>query len=398
VSTGSSRTKTPSTSSGGPVPAPGGLAGTAATAGGHRGVHSEAGALAGEHPGRSRNPVIKVEDLAWLEFEKPDLERAERFLADFGLVVADRTPDTLVLRGRWSSVACLVVRRGTTSRFVGPAFRAGAREDLDRLARAAGGTVSAHRGGQAVQLTDPSGFSVRVVHGVQESPAMPDREPMPFNFGCEPQRVNSTQRPVRRAAQVQRLGHVALGTTRFRAALDWYLEHLGLIVSDFLYLDGQRERGPAMAFIRCDRGSVPTDHHTLAMALMPHTGLLHSAYQLTDLDEVAASGEFLRDRGYGHAWGIGRHIQGSQIFDYWHDPDRLMFEHYADGDLFDASMEPGWAPLSVSGLAQWGPRATARFTGAKDPRTVLEAIKALWEKGNEVDLAAIRALVKAMGS
>ena len=95
-----------------------------------------------------------------------------------------------------------------------------------------------------------------------------------------------------------------------------------------------------MAFIRCDLGSVPADHHTLAMALQPHTGYVHSAYQLTDLDEVAASGEYLRERGYRHAWGLGRHIQGSQIFDYWRDPDRAMFEHYTDGDVFDAAMDP----------------------------------------------------------
>ena len=45
----------------------------------HRNLHAEGGALPGEHPGRSRNPVIKVVDLAWLEFEKPDLTRAEAF-------------------------------------------------------------------------------------------------------------------------------------------------------------------------------------------------------------------------------------------------------------------------------------------------------------------------------
>ena len=59
----------------------------------HRSLHSEAGALPGELPGRSRNPLIKVAGLAWLEFEKPDLEAAERFLADFGFTVADRMPD-----------------------------------------------------------------------------------------------------------------------------------------------------------------------------------------------------------------------------------------------------------------------------------------------------------------
>ena len=364
----------------------------------HRALHSAAGGRPGEHPGRSRNPLVKAVGLAWLEFEKPDLDRAERFLTDFGFTVADRMPDTLVLRGRLAGMPCLAVRRGPRPRFAGAAFQAAARDDLDRLARGAGGTVTGHWGGHVVALRDPSGIPVRVVHGIPELPALPGRPPLPLNFGPAPMRVNATQRPALRAAQIERLGHVVLGTTRFRAALDWYLDTLGLIVSDFLYLDGQRERGPVMAFIRCDQGSIPADHHTLAMLLAPRTGYVHSAYQLTDLDEVAAGGEYLHGRGYRHAWGIGRHIQGSQIFDYWRDTDRLMFEHYADGDVFDSAIEPGWAPLSVSGLAQWGPRATAEFTGARDPATVVAAIKALRDKGNEIDLAALRGLIKAMRS
>src|SRR5271157_73166 len=264
----------------------------------HRSIHSETGARSGEHPGRSGNPLVKVAGLAWLEFEKPDLDRAERFYTDFGFTVADRTPETVLLRGRQAGAGCLVVRRGPQARFAGPAFAAAAREDLDRLARGTGGTVTAHRGGHTVLLRDPSGIPVRVVHGVPDLPALPERAPLPLNFGTGPTRANATQRPARRPAEIQKLGHVVLGTTRFQAALDWYLDTLGLIVSDFLYLDGQRDRGPAMAFIRCDLGSVPADHHTLAMALMPHTGYLHSAYQLTDLDEVAASGEYLREQGY----------------------------------------------------------------------------------------------------
>jgi catechol 2,3-dioxygenase-like lactoylglutathione lyase family enzyme len=364
----------------------------------HRSLHSGAAAVRGEHPGRSRDPVVKVAGLAWLEFEKPDLEEAERFATDFGFTVAGRTPEELVLRGRQGAAPCLVVRRGRTPRFAGAAFQAAARADLGRLARSTGGTVTPHRGGHAVRLTDPSGIPVTVSYGVPELPALPERAPLPLNFGTSAARVNAAQRLERRPAEIERLGHVVLGTTRFRAALDWYLDTLGLIVSDFLHLDGQRERGPVMAFIRCDQGSVPTDHHTLAMLLAPQTGYVHSAYQLTDLDEVAASGQYLRDRGYRHSWGIGRHIQGSQIFDYWRDPDKLMFEHYADGDVFDCTEPAGWAPLSVSGLSQWGPRATAEFTGARDPGTVLAAIRALRDKGNDIDLACLRGLVKAMSS
>src|SRR3984957_9982169 len=143
----------------------------------HRSLHSETGARPGEHSGRSGNPLVKLAGLAWLEFEKPDLDRAERFYADFGFTVADRTPDTLLLRGRQAAAACLVIRRGPRPRFVGPAFAAAARDDLDRIARGTGTTVTAHRGGHAVLLHDPSGFPVRVVHGVPALLALPGRAP-----------------------------------------------------------------------------------------------------------------------------------------------------------------------------------------------------------------------------
>ena len=178
----------------------------------HRSLHSETGGLRGEHPGRSGNPLVKVAGLAWLEFEKPDLDRAERFGTDFGFTVADRTPDTLLLRGRQADAACLVVRRGPRPRFVGPAFQAAARDDLDRLARGMDGTVTAHWGGHTVRLRDPSGYPVRVVHGVPDLPALPGRAPLPLNFGSGPARVNATQRPARRpggdpAAGARGAGH-----------------------------------------------------------------------------------------------------------------------------------------------------------------------------------------------
>jgi uncharacterized membrane protein YphA (DoxX/SURF4 family) len=91
---------------------------------------------------------------------------------------------------------------------------------------------------------------------------------------------------------VQRLGHLVMQTPHFLRSLNWYLDTLGLIVSDFQYVPGQRDRGPALAFIRCDRGTVPSDHHTLALSLGPATGYMHSAYQVTDLDAVAAGGEY----------------------------------------------------------------------------------------------------------
>ncbi len=365
----------------------------------HRHLHSEQGALRGEHPGRSGNPVIKVADIAWLEFDKPDLTRAEAFARAFGFQTARHDPDELHLRGTRAGGPCVLLRRGPRTRFTGVAFRACEEADMRRLADKHGAPVRAlpeNIGGLSVDLVDPSGMPVRVVAGVHELPELPGQPPHVFNFGDEVRRANIGQRPPRVPARVQRLGHLVVQSTKYLEALDWYLDNLGLIVSDFMYFPGQRDRGPTMSFIRCDRGSIPADHHTLAMALGPANRYVHSAYQVSDLDALAAGGEYLTDRGYFRSWGIGRHIQGSQIFDYWRDPDGFLVEHFADGDLFDNTLEPGWAPFTASGLAQWGPPATRDFLGTdlKSARHELVSMIAALRANNEFDVNRLVGLLK----
>src|SRR6201998_1203535 len=107
----------------------------------HTGLHSEQGGGPGEPPGRSANPVIKVHDVVWLEFEKPDLKKAEAFALAFGFSVALRTDDELHLRGRDAGARGVLITRGPRSRFIGPAFVAAEHSDLLRLADATGATV-----------------------------------------------------------------------------------------------------------------------------------------------------------------------------------------------------------------------------------------------------------------
>ncbi|MCR4512634.1 VOC family protein [Aeromicrobium sp. 50.2.37] len=370
----------------------------------HRDLHSEQGARRGEHRHRSFDPVIKVHDIAWLEFEKPDLAAAEVFARAFGFSVTHRSAHELNLRGALPGSPCVIIRKGEGSRFVGPAFRAAATTDLLRLADATGTKprrLPEHLGGLSVDVREPAGALVRVVADTIEHPALETQPVHTFNFGGTTDRANRTQRPPRAPAVVERLGHVVLQTTKYLASLDWYLDHLGLIVSDFLYFPGQRHRGPTMSFIRCDRGDTPADHHTLAMTLGPRNRYVHSAYQVADLDALAAGGEHLKDLGYHHSWGIGRHIQGSQIFDYWRDPDGFLVEHFSDGDMFDASLEPGWAEMTASGLAQWGPPATADFLGIAPGReSLLEALSmtTALREDNEFDLTRLLGLMKVARS
>ncbi|HZA09652.1 VOC family protein [Mycobacterium sp.] len=371
--------------------------------GAHNDLHSAQGAHKGEHPGRSPNPVIKVHDIAWLEFQKPDLVRAEAFARAFGFTTVLRTDDELQLRGTDPGAPCLIVRRGPRSRFVGTAFTA---QDEDDVLRLAGASRARTRplpdtiGGLTVDLVDPCGIPVHVVAGTRELDKLPAQPSHTFNFGHEVRRTNRTQRPPRQPARVQRLGHVVVQTTKYLEALNWYLDNLGMIVSDFLYFPGQRDRGPTMSFIRCDRGMTPADHHTLAMALGPCNRYVHSAYQVCDLDAMAAGGEYLTERGYYRSWGIGRHIQGSQIFDYWRDPDGFLVEHFSDGDMFDCTLEPGWAPFTASGLAQWGPPVTKDFLGTSprslphEARSIMTALR----DDNEFDFNRLIGLMKVASS
>lgn len=366
---------------------------------GHSGLHSEQGALRDEHPGRSRDPIIRVEDIAWLEFDKPDLVRAEAFARAFGFGVALRDPQELHLRGTKAGSPCVILRRGQRSRFTGLALRAADEVDVLRLADKTGARLQPlpeSMGGVAVQLTDPSGMAVKVVAGLDILPAQPEQTPQVRNTGIADARLNATVRPPRVPARVQRLGHVVLQSTRYLRTLNWYLDTFGMIVSDFLFFPGQRDRGPAMSFIRCDRGAIPADHHTLALALGPANRYVHSAYEVSDLDALAAGGEYLTERGYFRSWGIGRHIQGSQLFDYWRDPDGFLVEHYADGDMFDNTLEPGWAPFTASGLAQWGPPATKDFLDAS-PRAARHQVTSMLtalHADNEFDLNRLVGLLK----
>ena len=316
-------------------------------------------------PARHPNPTAKATSLAYLLFERPDLDQAERFLHDFGLLTVLKQGDDLYLRTMDSSPWCYRVRKGREARFVGMGFTVATRAELQALSRIAGASgiepLQAPGGGEVVHLIDPNGFEVEIVHGRATVPALPRRSPLPANLDSV-QRVNDTQRPPVAPPEILRLGHVALEVAQYQAVSAWYMQHLGMIPSDVQVLpDGS----PGVAFIRLDLGDTPADHHTLALAQTFRAAYSHSAYEVVDVDAVGMGQQVLRERGWHHAWGIGRHILGSQIFDYWSDPWGAHHEHYCDGDLFTSDQPTGYSAFSAKSMAQWGQAMPASFVKPK---------------------------------
>ncbi len=311
-------------------------------------------------------PTVYAQSLAYLIFERPSLIEAEHFFVDFGLQVAFQTEHEIYFRSTDKEPYCYRIIRGKQARFIGFGLTVESFSDLEKLTQLESASeiesVLGFGGGQRVKLSDPSGFTVEAVWGRQLVEPLPHRAALVVNQGEIHTRINNTQRPAIEPPQVLRLGHVVLEVADFQETCAWYTQHFGFIPSDVQVLpDGS----PAVAFLRLNLGDTPADHHTLALAQGFMPCYSHSAFEVIDADAVGMGQRMLRERGWKHAWGIGRHILGSQIFDYWEDPWGDKHEHYCDGDLFTADVPTGIHDVNRAAMSQWGQQMPNSFTKPK---------------------------------
>ncbi len=309
----------------------------------------------GSIPLERPEPIVRVDQIGWVLFDKPDLGATQRFLEDFGLTRVESGGDAHLYRGAGGLPYLYVARPAARAGFIGTGFLVKHRDDLDRLAETSGSPVEALErpgGGHCVRLRDPDGHLVEVAHGVEPVAPLPTRTaPLPVNTPFEKRRVGTPQRPPLEPAAVVRLGHCVVGSTRFADTATWYMRHLGLIPTDVQCLGDGR---PALAFMRPDRGKEPADHHAFVVGFGLRDEFLHCAFEVLDLDALGQGQQVLRRGGWKHAWGIGRHLLGSQLFDYWRDGDGFEHEHYTDGDVFDDTHPTAYSRLEMGGLWQWG--------------------------------------------
>ena len=80
----------------------------------------------------------------------------------------------------------------------------------------------------------------------------------------------------------------------------------------------------------------------------------HAAFEVVDYDDLMCGHNHLKAANRTPAWGVGRHILGSQIFDYWRDPWGNELEHWTDGDLFAVADGSHKATLQDLLGVQWG--------------------------------------------
>lgn len=303
--------------------------------------------------------IAKAYDVAYVRFRAPDLERMHAFLLDFGMSdsVPDQPANRLYMRGAGRAPYVHVTERGEPG-FAALGIWVRDRADLEALAAHDGTVVEqldAPGGGHVVRLTDPDGFLIEAIAEQENVPAPARTRPnmVPWNQGGEYPRIAQFRRVDHAPSHVQRLGHCVFGVTNFRRSEKWYKDRFGLVTSDEI----QPAPGVAMgAFMRCDRGDEPCDHHTIF--LLERAGapaaFMHAAFEVADIDDLMAGHDYLKQAGHTARWGVGRHILGSQVFDYWFDPWGHEVEHWTDGDQLRAADGGGIAGVPELLMVQWG--------------------------------------------
>ncbi len=330
-----------------------------------------------------KKPICKAADIVFVRFELADLEAQKEYLLHFGMKLAHEDSGSLYFQGTGADPFIYVASRGAQNRFVSAAYRVDARSDLENLSSEFDVEITKSTepgGGEKVSLTDPDGLGVEVFFGMERT-AAPKQEAPALNSGFDKPRQNRLQRFGKAAdewqardgklvyeltSKVMRLGHTAINVADPKRSMDWYAGTLGFLVSDNIVLpDGMVMGG----FMRCDLGDTPADHHTINITALPpekldaHGSFGHAGFELTEsVDDLMAGHFHMKTVGkYAHEWGIGRHLLGSQMYDYWRDPAGFILEHWTDGDLLDASVPAVDAPARDVVLAQYGPVVPSSF-------------------------------------
>lgn len=330
-----------------------------------------------------RDAQVKLTKLVHMRYQHPNLDEITTFLRDFGMVVAQKAEGKRWYKGYGEDAYIYYAQEGE-KKFLGGTFEVASFAELEKAAAVPGASgitelSDAPGGGHMVTLHDPEGFPINLIYGQVKQTAGPFPEVLTTNYEHDKPRIARFQRFKPGPAAVHKLGHYGLCVQDFEREMEWYTRTFNIVPTDFLYVtqtskndeddnnnnkvkEKQKETKKDVAiFAHIDIGKNYTDHHTIFFSANKTSHVHHSSFEVHDFDTQNLGHEWLAKKGYKSVWGVGRHILGSQLFDYWWDTTGNMIEHYADGDLVNEDTPVGWGEAGDESLAVWGPEVPKWF-------------------------------------
>jgi catechol 2,3-dioxygenase-like lactoylglutathione lyase family enzyme len=265
----------------------------------------------------------------------PD-EAAARWSRQFGLSVAERHDDRVLLRCAFEDYALELIRSDREPGFDHAGW------ELARGASLAALDLEGERMERpgrppSLFLRDPDGHGVEIVEWTERASEFPDIAQL------------TTELP---AFHPRKLGHVNVVTEDVRRLSAFYVEELGFRVTDRLGDEG--------VWLHLN-----ADHHVHAMLEKPPAHFHHFALELRDFGEMRVALDHLGKHGRWVVWGPGRHGVAASLFAYIRIPEEeLIVELYADMEQLAPDHEPrDWEDTPHSSNV-WGtlpPRTYFRF-------------------------------------
>ncbi|KAJ3456005.1 hypothetical protein MRS44_017487 [Fusarium solani] len=256
---------------------------------------------------------IQLERISHVYFEHPDLDDLDKFAVDFGLVEAWPSNDIVLYRGCSKDPYCYVARKAPAgiAAFGGAAWIAQAQEDFDKAAAMEGAEVSDLApypgGGRRVTLKTPSGLG-------------------PFNGSISKHRLGKFLRCHPGPAIIHKLSHYGFIVAKWDEEIKWYTSNFNFVPSD-VHSPPSNKDTDVITFMHLDLGEEFSNHHSLFLSRAApgeRNRLHHTSYEMEDFDTQLLVHDWLAMKGHKAVWGVGRHILGSQIFDYWRDPSGFI--------------------------------------------------------------------------
>jgi catechol 2,3-dioxygenase-like lactoylglutathione lyase family enzyme len=282
----------------------------------------------------------------------PDLVDEAKFLTAFGLEVETQA-DQLLLRTAGSNHVWGQILVGEKKKlaYVSMACYEGELEGIRQQVSAAGGAFEAqHPAGSAegFWFRDPDGILFQVKVGAKTQPdhktPMPDLS-IPSNVRGAPARSKAP------LARPTRMSHMALFSSNVTRSLDFHIRALGVRLAD--------RSGEIIAFTYGRHGS---DHHLLAFLSGGGPGLHHSSWDVPSVEDCGRANTQLRAAGYDRHWGPGRHVLGSNYFNYAKDKFGQWWEASAHIDFIEKNAD--WTIANFAdedSLYLWGPDMPEEF-------------------------------------
>lgn len=282
----------------------------------------------------------------------PDIELAAHFITNFGLRLTPQGKYWEIRADDSEHVWGRVIETGKKqSLYVSLGCYADDFDGLTKQILANGGKAqSACEFGpqEGFWFSDPNG---QLFHLQVASKTMPDSKSVMVH---EPALAGEAAAPARsnvKRIYPTRLAHVLLFSPCVSTSVNFCEQALGLLTAD--------RSGEGVAFTYARFGC---DHHLIAFAKSEGVGLHHTSWDVANINEIGVGAEHMRNCGYVYHWGLGRHVLGSNYFNYIRDNIGFWWEYNVEIDYVPAGVtwNSGDYPAEDS-LYLWGPELPEDF-------------------------------------